>query len=128
MTNNPIEKLEKVDNHFKTAKFHSFNEVEELEEQGGVYCVYKDNQAIYVGISNNLQKRLKEFVSESRKPLRKKKKAMIHIGAFHIQKKYPDSIPTDYQFKYFVENDLNLYSLYERYLICLYEETLLNVK
>ncbi len=44
--NNPIEKLEKVDNHFKTAKFHSFNEVEELEEQGGVYCVYKDNQAV----------------------------------------------------------------------------------
>jgi len=57
-----------------------------------------------------------------------KKKSMIHIGAFHIQKKYPDSVPTDFQFKYFVEDDLNLYSLYERYLICLYEETLLNVK
>ena len=76
MTKKIIDKLEEVDNHFKTAKFHSFAKVEELEEQGGVYCVYKDNQAIYVGISNNLQKRLKEFMSESRKPLRKKKKAI----------------------------------------------------
>lgn len=64
--NNPIEKLEKVDNHFKTAKFHSFDNVKKLTEQGGVYCIYRNNVAIYVGIGSNLQDRLKEFASEIR--------------------------------------------------------------
>jgi len=52
----------------------------------------------------------------------------MHSGAQTIKETYPNNNLTDFKFKYFVEDDLNLYSLYERYLICLYEETLLNKK
>ncbi len=123
-----LTKLEKIDNHFRTELSHSFDNIKKLTEQGGVYCIYRNNVAIYVGIGGNLQDRLKEFVSEIRKPLEKKKKQMIHSGAYSIQQKYPNSNLNDFTFKYFVENNLNLYSLYERYLICLYEETILNKK
>ena len=126
---NLIDKLEKVDNYFRTVEFYSFANVKELPQKSGVYCIYRGNEEIYVGITDNLLRRLNEkFINEFKIPLDKKANAKHHIGAYHIQKKYPNSVPIDYSFRYFVEDDLNLYSLYERYLICLYEETILNVK